>query len=363
MKRLLLFCLPLLLFGCSKKRQGDEYGFPQVYSLTSKMYDTDIILRAPDMFLVDSFAVVCCSSTPKDFLQVYSISQGFRHLLSTGRTGRGPLEFLQYPILNTTEGNDIFIQSLNAFELARLRVTGTEDGDVEIKEIWRRRFEFPPELGRMIDNWAWNEPFYPVRLNSGYFAGVQFANNPRFFSLWDDDMNFVRFFGYAPIPEKFEFTSGSRHLQGSLRSHGNRMVHAANLLPYLALYEINDDEPVLKWAKYFLRPVYEVDNENIVLSGSSTFGLTQGLSLGENYIYLAFKDLFLSEYDGRIAERRDSDIIFVFDYDGNRVARLDLDRRIFLSPAVSADERTLYGITETDEGYRFVEFELPKFGK
>ncbi|MCL2560957.1 MAG: TolB-like 6-bladed beta-propeller domain-containing protein [Rikenellaceae bacterium] len=365
-KSLLLFCLPLLLFGCSKKQQGDKYEFPRTYSLTSKMYDTDIFATQPSLFLVDSFAGTLSFRTQQDFMRFYSIAEGFREVGAYGSLGRGPLDFLS-PEFSSVEGGDMFIYSQGDSQLARLRVADSGNG-VEIRETWRRTFEFPGNE-QFIDNvhqgvrapFQRMRPFYPVRLSSGYFAGVSFDNSPEFFSLWDDDLNFVRFFGDAPIPEEIdEFVIRANRFQGRLQSHGNRLVFAAREFPYLALYEINDAEPVQKWAKYFLKPVYTVQDKKLILDGSKMFGETQNLSLGEDYIYLIFLDLIWDEIDFKISEQSNGNIVFVFDYAGNRVARLDLDRRVS-QIAVSSDERTLYGITETEDGYRFVEFELPKF--
>ncbi|MCL2561034.1 MAG: TolB-like 6-bladed beta-propeller domain-containing protein [Rikenellaceae bacterium] len=359
-KLILLCCLPILFAGCSKKAKIDEkYGFAQSYALTSKIHSTDIYTSDPFMFLTDSSAVLASFRIPKDFIRVHSIAEGFREVGTYGSTGGGPLDFMQ-PIFTFAEGDEIYVQDAGRNALARLKLSNSGN-EVEVRETWRRTFVYPDSERSLEDNRLRLEPRSSVRLGTDHFAGISFNGNHGFFSLWDNDLNFIRYFGDAPIPEEIHYGSSMSYLGGYLHSHDNRLVFAASNLPYLSLYEINDCEPVQKWANYYNKPVYKVQNEGILFSKDETFGLTRGLSLGRNYIYLVFLDILMSEEDIRTAELSKGNIVFVFDYEGNRIALLNLDRRVN-QIAVSSDERTLYGVTDTPDGYRFVEFELPEFG-
>lgn len=354
MRNIGLFLLLALLGGCQGgKNINSIYGFPRSYSLTSKAYDTELMVTMPQMVINDSLAVVSSLlGKEEDFLQVYSIPDGFRQRADFGQIGRGPQDFIT-PSLNSMVGNDVFIHDLNGRRLARLRIG---DSGRSVEEIDRVSFQYL-DKGQEISAMR----IVPFPSDGDGYVGLAFNETPRFFSQWDDSLRFVRNFGDAPVPEKVSYSSSMNFMQGRLQSRGNKFVFAMDNLPYLALYEMNNGEPTQKWSQYFQEPVYGVRGEQILFDKARTFGLTKGLTLGERYIYLIFLDVLLSEEDYQATERFYGNIVFVFDYEGNRVAELNLDHRI-AEIGVSSDERKLYAIAVMPD-YRFVEYDLPDFKK
>ncbi len=360
MKQSLLFCLFFVVCACGKRVQSDgQYGFPQSYDLAAKkVYDTEILSAFPDMFLVGDTLMSVCSGSAKDgFIRLYSMSEGFREVLDGyGTMGRGPGEFV-YAEVTSVEGNRLYVENINMSEMAWLDVS--EDGS-KITETRRETYKWTEEgRAKFPDDFMRLDPLKTVHLKSGYFAGLSYLGPHEFFSLWDDSLNFVRYFGDSPVPDVTDFYSALKHLKGHTTSKDNKFAFAPLYLPYLTMYEVVDGEPVKKWEQFFIEPHYAVQDGIINFYGRKSFGRVTGLRIGERYVYLSFLDVLLAEYDWHVTEKALANIVFVFDHDGNKVARLNLDHRV-ADIEISSDERTLYGIAATPE-FRFVEYKLPEF--
>lgn len=288
---------------------------------------------------------------PEDFIHLYSIQDGFKEIGKYGMKGRGPLEF-HSPDITTVDGDFIYVKNMNRYEVARLKLTETGTSFIEEQRL---SFEGQPKTDLMT------EPRDAVHLSSGHYVAVSHNNGSEFFSLWNDSLKFISFFGESPIPEEVDMLQSMNYLQGKIRARDNRFVFVVTNLPYICMYEINDGKPVQKWAKYYMQPVYTAENGGILFDKDKTFGSSKGLFVSENYVYVLFLDVLMSEQSEKKAELSRGKMVLVFDHEGNNVARIDLDYRLFSSSiAVSSDEKKLYAITSD---YHFIEYDLPEFGR
>jgi len=182
-----------------------------------------------------------------------------------------------------------------------------------------------------------------------------------YFVLFDNNMNYLKQFGKPPILEpRISAFSHLRQLSGDLSVNGNSFVFVASGIPYVACYHIEkggDTFPTLKWEVTYGKISYTVENDRFNFS-NETIGFNIGVQNKDKYIYIlnidAPRDQLRSLYESGSGAKA----ILVFDHDGERVARLDLDYGLN-NFCVSKDEKTIYGITPNPD-YMVVKYDIPE---
>jgi hypothetical protein len=342
-----LIGVPFLLLSCKKQ---ESKSFTE-YAIQGKVYDTEILARYPSVkFCMDSVLVVYANNTLGKLITVYSLKDEMKEVASYGSRGRGPGEYYALE-LNSAHGNRLFGRNMNMQELVVLEVAN-DSGRIEIKEVERL------DNKRILQNDIPNETSLVSYLDEDHFMGLSFGGPGQFFSLYDNKMNWLSYFGDPPIPEEIHPSSYRMQLSGSLATDNGDFVFSPRNLPKVVYYSggRGADVPQKQWEDTFYDSNYNVSNRQISF-GSRTVGNVLGVTMGKKYIYILFLDIPLADYSVEKTETYAANIIFVYDRKGNRIARLNLDNRIY-NFCVSADERTLYGMAPTPEA-RLAEFGLP----
>ena len=212
----------------------------------------------------------------------------------------------------------------------------------------------------MYDNVAFEDSTISY-LDEGHFVGVSYGGPGKFFSLYDNRMNWLAHFGDAPIPEEVQPLNSRMYLNGRLATNDGAFVFLPSRLPKIAYYSYEEgmDVPQKQWEDTFYDSFYRVTNGLIGFDDSRTIGQVLDVALGDEYVYILFLEVSLADYSVGRTDTYATDIVLVYDRQGNRIARLNLDHLIY-NFCVTDDEKTLYGMAPTPED-RIVEFDIPKF--
>lgn len=350
---LVLILLSCLFVACTERRKSGEEPFRE-YAIQGTLYEEpEIFAIFPKMISMDSLLLVY-SYEPMisgKFVTIYSPREGMKEIATYGTQGRGPGEYL-YLEVNSTHDNRFFARNTNMKEFIVCEVR-TDSGRVEVREVERLKFE-----PVMYDNTAYEDRTMSY-LDDRHYVAVSYGGPGKFFSLYNDRMNWLAHFGDGPVVEEVEQSNARHYLEGYLSTKEGAFVYAPMRLPQISFYSQNGDVPQKEWEDTFYDSYYRVNNKRIEFDNTRTVGVVRDVELGEKYVYVLFLDIPLAETDAYQIEKSSANIIFVYDHKGNRVARLNLDYRID-NLCVSTDENTLYGITQTP-GYHIAVFDLPRF--
>ena len=201
---------------------------------------------------------------------------------------------------------------------------------IRVEEIDRMKFK--PVRHDGID---W-EPAHFALVGNDRIVAVSYGGKGAFFSLYDTKMTPQGTFGDPLIDEEISASERRRCLNGSLAVDGNDFCYVPNDIPRIAYYRMIDGSPQELWRDTFYESYYTVEGKQVRYNQTRTVGITHRVAMGGNYIY----------------------IVFVYDRKGYKVARLNLNQRIY-SMALSTDQKRLYGVVYPDN--RLVAFDLPEF--
>lgn len=344
----LLILVPTLLFSCNDESEKDF----REYSIDGKLCGNEIIASMPSIICLDSLLVVYARDASK-IIKIYSPKENMKEVASFGTRGRGPGEFFALE-LNSTHNNRFYGRNMNMQELVVFE-TVNDAGQVEVKEIERLKYE------RIFHGDTGSEDGKISYLDEEHFIGMSYGGHGKFFSLYDNRMNWLAHFGDLPIEEKVQPLNARQYLSGSLATNNGALVYSPLRLPKVVFYSRTDGAavPQKQWEDTFYDSYYSVNNGLIGFDKSRTVGVVLNVALGAKYVYILFLDIPLADISMAKAATSAANIILVYDRMGNRVARLNLNYRLN-DFCVSSDEKKVYGLTSTPEHF-FVEFSLPKF--
>ena len=339
-----------LFFACANPKVVDAGQFRE-YEVRGKLYELEIFAEFPRIVSMDSLLMIYSDNSLGKLATIYSPHENMKKVGDWGNRGRGPGEFFVLEI-NSTYENRFFIHNLNQQELVVMELTKEPDS-VKVKEMERFKFEYI-----VHDNIGF-EDRYISRLDDRHYVGVSFGGAGKFFSLYDDRMNWLGHFGDGPVDADLDPLNSRRSLSGHIATRDGAFVYSPMNLPIILFFRKEADTPERVWEDTFYNSYLRIDNRQINFDDDRTIGMVRDLEMGEKYIYVLFLDVPLADVSMASAETSAANIMFVYDHQGNRVARLNLDYRINKF-CVTADEKTIYALAPTPED-RIVSFELPVF--
>ncbi len=344
-----------LALGCGGTKT-DSGTFDREYELTGTLYDTDIVGSYPYIGTIDSLVFVLLGNVPEQFGRVYSIGNGMKEIASFGSVGRGPGEFSNATEITSVYDDKFTITNLNYYQIATMQIVA-DSGKVRVEELERLSF------GQLESEGLGYEARDVSRLDERHHVGVAYKSAEEVFVLYDEKMNPLGFFGDSPVKDKVKNLSrrSRSQLYGILRVNEGRFIHALRDLPYVQFYESDKNSPFprKKWEAWYGEPYYQVVDGDILYSRTKTVGKTNHAYLGNKYVYILYLDIPIGEYDISRPETGFANTVLVYDHDGRKVARLNLDHRMYCF-CVDQEENKLYGLTTTPED-RIVSFDLPDF--
>ena len=339
-----------LLIGCRDNPNKHQNHFKE-YDITCRSYETELYGRFPYLLTVDSLLISVAAERSGGRLgRIYSIDDKPQEIGAFGRIGRGPLEFV-HPEPTAAAGTRFLIRNLNCREVAMMEIVKMHDS-IRVEEIDRMKFK--PVRHDGID---W-EPAHFALVGNDRIVAVSYGGKGAFFSLYDTKMTPQGTFGDPLIDEEISASERRRCLNGSLAVDGNDFCYVPNDIPRIAYYRMIDGSPQELWRDTFYESYYTVEGKQVRYNQTRTVGITHRVAMGGNYIYILFLDVPIAKANISHTETFAADIVFVYDRKGYKVARLNLNQRIY-SMALSTDQKRLYGVVYPDN--RLVAFDLPEF--
>lgn len=341
-----------MINGCSNITQDAEtVEFGKEYRLQHKAYDTELMVRAPYIQILDTLLLL--TSLDNDTLcSFYSIPNNMKKIYQYGTFGNGPKEFLQ-PVLTYAYQNTFGLNELNKQELIIMEVRTDGNGKLFVNEQKRLKAPYKRKKGELV-----LPDMFFTRLDSSHYVSLLYSGENNFFSLLNNSLQPIERFGESPIEEDLPPINSLNRLKGRIAAYEGTMCFASNKIPYLASYRLESGKMHKVWSFYYRKPHYYIKNNDLLFDKEKSFGEVFDLKMDEQYIYMLYLDQLLSEYDYTKTEKSSANKVLVFDHKGNAVAILKLDCRV-MQMALSKDSRKLYGIAQIPEP-TIVEFDLPE---
>ncbi|MFI3262746.1 MAG: hypothetical protein R3Y26_07540 [Rikenellaceae bacterium] len=338
----MLFYFLLFFVSCtgsnSKQTKAVEY---KEYNITSREFPNEILIRIPRINILDDKLLVS-SYNPAPVLRLYDIGKDSLELITTyGSIGKASNEFL-IPIVSDVVKDTVIIYDLNARKVKNIVY---DSKDNEIREVSSANvLQKKTTEGYMFSDLKLS------KLTNGAYVGVPLHSSSEIFSYYDKDMNFSNYFGELDFLPGITGMTAMQQLQGFFNIKGDNIVFGMIRMPYLMMYTVKKDTIVKSWEADICPINVTVDN-NIIRYKTENRGKIQAMTLGDKYIYLGFNDAPVVKIASKLFN-----FIYVYNYEGERVAELNLDRELLGSICVNADETKLYGID--GESGSIVEFDL-----
>ncbi|MFI3267490.1 MAG: hypothetical protein R3Y51_02110 [Rikenellaceae bacterium] len=330
MKKLLILSLFVLIGGISCNTQEKEVVCEE-HTLTGRQFPNEILSTYPSLSMVNDNLMITSSRTSPVF-SLYEIGKDSLELISTyGTVGHAGNEY-------------IFIRSVVSFGDTIVIHDGTRQGSKIFTLLYNSENQQFEELSiekpiPSPDSRLGGENRIR-KLENGEYVGMSICASDKIFGLYDKDLNFKRHFG------EFKFIEGANdinivnYMQGAFGSNKNNVVLALGRLPYIVMYAVEGDSIVKKWDDEVVPMVVKVDGVDIKFDKERSIGFFTQVGMSDDYIFALYYDKSLFEsYETPISA---SNIVYVYNYDGQRVAKLTLTEAIFGSICPSRDGTKLY---------------------
>lgn len=315
-----IFVLGLLLVCCScnDSKVMREQVLPAI--LNGEIYTT----MPGDLLLVDDYVVWSDPFSSDYFLHVMDGMTG-EEIGVMGKMGQGPFEFVTPMVSALTIDNKI----------RAIDVNGTSGGYFSIDSL----LKYKEPLIEYIPFSEEEKQQGMNKLDDGIYIGNTENDNSDYFCLVTGD-NHQTTFGNYPIKEIHQ------HIGGSLtydRTSG-LLAFAAYDIPYIALYEKEEDTFITKWEVDMKNVDYEIIDDRLNFDRKRT-GIN-ALCMTKDYIVTLQRDYSTDNVDetavGRDASKC-THTVFLYDYNSELKKIVDLGMPII---RIAADRRsnTLYAI-------------------
>lgn len=333
----------------SQTQPTGQADFGMEIPLKHTVRNPDIFASYPEgFFRLDSVLVVLSPRIGDNFGRLISLNS-FREIGRFGAKGKGPTEVIwTFPFAYT--GSDSTFMAYDLPSRSVISYTLVNRGDSLTMRAHDKRRVDQGDVP-LQDNTKL------CRIGDDHYMGQCFHAQDHFFSLLDKDFNQIGYFGNSPIPESI--TNAGDRLQGCMNAGYGISIFAPYELPYIGCYAMRDGKPMKLWEDNFAEKTYLVRGTTLFFKPEETIGYTWNVAIGKKYIYILWNDDLLFKYFERPNNQdpAGADIVFIYDHDGNRIARLKTDVEL-CKITLSEDEQTLYGLTQPD--YTLVTFDLPE---
>jgi len=331
----ILFLTFLVLGSCGTQSKKDFVSFPHSNEIFFDDVSIPNILAAPMDLIINNQKIIVYDAKSDWIFQVFSLSD--RDFLgSVIRRGRGPHEEVEVaPYLRRVNKDSFLYQSSNSVKIANVRYN--ED---EIELFILRDYSLPPEMMDDTD-------FFLI--DNQIFSSVTFRPSVKDFRYFNKQTNIVSGWG-----ERFPFNSPNdldldpdRSIYvakyTSVNANENRLAVVYQNLPFLRIYctetsEILNQHQVADGGK----------NEEFLLNNLWEAGFItfySRIKSTEDFIFTLYTGTDLYFEDGIITDFASE--IHVWDWDGNPIMKLELDRPVF-SFDVTPDNKQIIAVSLAD---------------
>ncbi|MFI3261375.1 MAG: BF3164 family lipoprotein [Rikenellaceae bacterium] len=346
MKNKVLIILSITLLcsvSCvSNKNTTGEY--PTI-DIKGREFPNEVLSNTPMLCSVGDM-LLTISSRAKPMMNLYSIGNELELVASYGTIGRSSDEFISLRI-GAVIGDTIEVSDINKRRVTTLLYDREHERIVKLKHKDYNKIKLGKTDITMTDGLF-------QKLKNQNYVSLSRNGAESMFSLYDNELNFIKHFGY------FEFIDGADPLEiinfmpGSIKSRGNNMVFATSRLPYIVMYTIDGDVIHKNWDDEILPVEVSVVNKGIRFNKEKSIGRCQHIDISDKYIYVLFSDAPL------VDDERGGDIIYVYDYSGNKVARFNLEHLVGYM-CVNKDDSKLY-LSKVEDS-KILECDISKYLK
>lgn len=351
MSRLVIIIIFLITFVSCKDQNKAVL---QKINLESKTLfsDSDLDMSTPVAVQIVDSLLVTVNFKNDTHIDVWNLNPP-KKLNSFLKKGNGPLEFRRVDSFRANNNDSC----INFYDI---------DGKGLFKISYNELMSESPSIQKVF-SWSLddNTPFVlyeTYKLGDSYFA-VNKTDTARF--LFSDEQNNIK--PYEKFPDKNNVNPNLSEM-GNAQLYSSRIAISPNMKQIMVLSEVSDMLDVIKieddglsvktTVATFPNDIYMMpmkDNFVYGLHTSKTKYYHINVCATDKYVYAIWK--------GDIHDRKKhpglmvSNIVKVYDWDGNECYELILDRDIF-NLTVSPDNQTMYALTDKVEGYAILKYEM-----
>lgn len=325
-----------------------DNNFEQEYEL-DYTFLKDIFLNNPQVEVMDSFLILLSHTENEKVCNFFSIEDNYKEIGNYGKIGNGPYEFKQ-PILTYANGSTFGINDINDMTLSIMKIMNRDT--FMIREQVRLKAPYLIKKNEYVPKCT-----HFRLIGKRNYVSTSYVEDGKMFMLSDSLLQPISFFGDSPIVDELSMMMMRNRLQGHITTFQNCFVYGCTDLPYLAFYQLNNDKMEKKWDMFYKKEFYEVSNKDLKFYKDKSTGPLLDLRMDSKYIYALYMDQLLSEYDYYRTDKSCSNKIYVFDYNGEKVACLNLNCRLS-KIAVDNKKHKIYGISHLPD-YSLVVFNIP----
>ncbi len=330
----LFFAISFIFFsGCKDEPTIEiisEDDFGKIVKLQKERKPTKELLNVRDFFVQDSFLVIHNSREDSLFM-VFDLNT-FELVKSWGRTGRGPDEYETFTHL-------IYVspEQFQVADFSRYRIDVFDIPEFELKAQQKIVFsDTDPERHREI-------PQSIITPDGISYFYDNFQMHELQITKWENEGPPIDIYKFEPLKELYE---SSRAYFGNLILNRNeeKLVYAYR---YLRRFDIlNMEGELLKTVE--ITPTHSPVEDGVNLDLENSVVSYIGARASENSFFL----IYVGQTGAEIQKNEiTATYIEEFDWDGNPVARYELNRVIWNMDVVQNEDGSVYfiGIDQADE--------------
>lgn len=337
-----------MLYGCEKEFGGTFFDkFEDVKSIkhvTIPLKENNFFSRVSNIYINED-KLILSDESEEFYFSIYDLRK--RAIVSkTGRKGQGPNEIVGLPqSVSVMNRNNFFF-----YEIERKKIFDVKISESNNSLLTERKINIK---GKYFE-------IQPLSNNRYIAVGLIEEGRYALINSLGDEISYHFDYPAFKGDEKFSNFHKAMAFQGRLlsRPDGNRFVFTATTSELLEILKINKDNSIVKVYDFkgvFADFIPEGDGKNTISAAIKRTSKVCFINscCTNRYIYIL--------YSGRIIENNflnafKGNIVYVIDWNGNPVARYNLDIDVKCI-AVSADDKTLYAIAEQDDT-NLVKFKL-----
>ena len=341
----LISLIIFLLCACNASKENKrEFGyttFKNSFASSNKAFD--VFLGMPVRLEYISNSLIIREPQARTLYKILDLESGL--VSEFGEKGRGPNEML-LPISFSDKVQFKF--NGYCFDLKKIITYGIDS--------LKRGINRPIQILSNIDNFSGFLHRIEKAKNSTYFVRAHSFDSSSTFFLLDETFKTIIQGGKYPEDDKF---NNLENLSKSLIFQGN-LVYNKEIEKGLLFYskckgyeafEIYNNEIILKKQILETLPDFEVSDNNpgdVMYSKDNKDGFLCSSST-DNYAYALYSGKSYNDTNGNIMDLVHGNKIYKFNWDGDLVSIINLDRNINVFTCVN--DSVFYGINSEDEPY------------
>ncbi|GHT15522.1 hypothetical protein FACS189426_23190 [Bacteroidia bacterium] len=344
-KQIILFIFAIYFISCSQKGKDNLIVTEKAKTVSSKLYNAEIMAKYVDKFeVIDSAFYLFCAGLDTEAI-VLNEENG-EMIGSFGIRGNGPGEFMNHIYAGRSqEGDTIYTYDLNRYSINVYLINKTSQ---------HFAYSFIDKKELPSKDWVFNKL---LRLKNGMYVGLPFfsSTSDNTLVLFDEELNFITDFAKSPITFKESNDFRVCYDNAYLCTYENKVFLATSSFVYISGYEISGNgEIAILFEKQLVESVYHY-NPGVKFSKEENLSGFSDIKATKDYIFTLFcgKPESMLKWDGSGME---PESFVIFNHKGEYKAKYKTNNkggRI----CFSEDEKKLYHSVNVPE-YDIEEYQI-----